>query len=187
MPEMIAAGGWHASALESDIVVDAQGRRTPGVIGRFRKHRVLDIPKSRAADEAVYREVIVCEERVKGQDDVSARHLKAHNYRDLAAKFPQAWAEFEGETLEVTGTPLEKLELGTEKVMALWCEGIRSVEDLAQTPDPVCERLGFGTKTLRAKAAAYLDGLAAQVAKPSVLKGKTRAMVMGTTAQTRLG
>lgn len=175
MPEMIMTGGWHPSVLPSDVVKDNEGRTTAGVIGRFRKHKVVDPVASRAAgwvqgmpghEEYVrYRTVVICERKSKFSPDVDTERLRAHNWKSLAARFPAAWAEFEEERLEVTGTPLAKLELPPEKIMAFWCEGIRSVEECAGMPDPICERIGLGAKDLRKRAEDYLASLDTQVPK----------------------
>lgn len=127
-----------------------------GVIGRFAYHDILDIPASKEKDEKVFQKVIVCWMKAAGSTDVSVVKVKEHNQRELTRRFSDAWRYFQGEIVEVDGTPVSALGISNTKELELQLQGITTVEQLRDLSDAGCTNVGFGTRKLRELATDYL-------------------------------
>lgn len=164
MPEIIIdADGWFKSALPDD----KNDKGTTVVLGRFLWDKIPNIPASKEADHPVYKRVLAVQHKVTGSKDVSVNKVTKENADRWINRFPEAWEAFTSldKQIKVDGTPLDlKNPDGTmaidgmspEKAKHLLMEGIRSMEDFAVTADFICERLGFGTKHMRAEVQKHL-------------------------------
>lgn len=164
MPEIIVnTDGWFKSASPSD----KNEKGVTVVLGRFRWDKIPNVPASKAADKPVYTRVLAVEHRVVGSNDISVNKVTAENSDKWINRFPEAWEAFTSldKSIKIEGTPLDlKAEDGTyvidgmspEKKAHLLMEGFRSMEEFAEAPDFVCERLGFGTKHLRSEVQKHL-------------------------------
>lgn len=124
-----------------------------GVVGRFEHYNERpDIKKSKAADEFIPLPMVVCRMKVVGDPDESVVPLKAFNKVTLIERFPDAWAAFQGEEVEVDGTPLTELGLSESKILDFRLNGASTVEQVADLSDAQCEAIGFGTRKLREAA-----------------------------------
>lgn len=126
------------------------------VVGRFKYINVLDMPKSREADEHIYKQAIGIEMRVIGSGDESFHVLKPHNEKEYRMRFPEAWKAFRGDEAPIVGTPLVEMGFDAEQIVMLQIQGISSVEQLAGASDAVCQSLGFGWRAKRDKAKTVL-------------------------------
>ena len=127
---------------------------SPNVVGRFRKDKRLDVRASREADEVRYREVIILEAKITGSPDWTPVTVKPDNQTELSRRFPQAWADFQGELVQVEGTPLQELGLDEDKIAFLQLNGVFVAEQVASLSDAQCQNFGFGFRKLREKALA---------------------------------
>lgn len=134
-----------------------------GVVGRFEvNHDRPNIPESKKADEFVPMEMIVCRMKVVTDPDESVVPVKPHNKDQLIARFPDAWKDFNGEAIEVDGTPLSELGLDENRILGFRLNAITTVEQLAVLSDAQCETAGLGTKKIRQSAQTYLAEKAGQ-------------------------
>lgn len=155
------------------------------VVGRFGTTKILDIPKSKDADEPVYKDIIVLFTRAIGNIDIPGPiKVLPDNRRDLIARFPEAWEAFSGNLVNVPGTPMDGLEASPDKITEWSLFGVVRLEHLANLSDQQCESMGFGTKAWRAKARMLL-GLAehgvpsnASAVKQSALPQAPQASVL---------
>lgn len=138
------------------------------VVGRFEWYDKLRIADSIAADEKRYTKIIVLRHKVVGTHEENVTPLKPHNEQALRERFPEAWIAFQGEAPPIKGTPLAALALPPDRVDALKIHGILTLEQVAGLSDAQCQAVGFGTRKLRADAAAKLAELrlAATAAPP---------------------
>lgn len=143
---------WFAAATEKN------------VMGRFEYYDQLDIMASKAADEKKYKQIIVCRTKVAGDQDENVLPVRDHNRAWLINRFPDAWKSFQGEVVEHKGTPLTELGMSEERVMAFQINAVYSVEQVAELSDAQCEKVGFGTRTLRQKAQELMAKRAADAA-----------------------
>lgn len=128
-----------------------------GVVGRFEHFDKLDVKKSKEADEEVYRQIVVLRTKVAGSHDVSVVPVKPHNQGELKRRFPDAWNAFQGEEVELDGTPIHKLKgITPEKAEAYMLQGIQTIEQMAEAGDNIVEILGFGARKLRERAQEQL-------------------------------
>lgn len=127
------------------------------VVARFEKNYDRpDIAKSLEADEFIPMELIVCRMKVVGDPDESVVPMKPHNKQHLIDRFPDAWRDFNGEAMEVSGTPLTELGLTEAKILDFRLNGVSTVEQVAALSDANCEAIGFGTRKLRSAAQAMI-------------------------------
>jgi hypothetical protein len=138
-----------------------------GVVGRFEFDETLpDIVKSRAADEFVPLRVTILRAKIIGDQDNTPILMNAENAQSLIKRFPEAWKAFNGEEVKLDGTPLSDLvtvnadgretRLNEDKILDFRLNGCMTVEQLAVMSDAICEKVGFGTRKLRAEAQAML-------------------------------
>ena len=135
----------------------------PNVVGRFEYQEMLDLVKSREEDREVMRKEIVLREKRKAGGDETVRRLKPGNQAAFKKRFPEAWAAFEGEHVQITGTPLGALDINADREKVFNLQGIYSVEDIANASDAVVANCGFGAMRLRTMAQELL----AEAAKPA--------------------
>lgn len=134
----------------------------PGVVGRFAYQDIIDVPASQAADEKVYKQVIVLHEKVAGSHDESVRKVMPHNQHELIKRYPDAWSHFQGQDVKVAGTPLSELvlddgsRLNEDRLLTFRLQGISTIEQLAVISDATCQAIGFGTRKLRERAQTML-------------------------------
>ena len=125
----------------------------PNLMGRFVDRPIVDQRKSEEKGENVYKMVAMLELRPKGHKDIAAHRLKPHNSEELIRRFPDSWKSYQGEQVEMTGTPLTDLPgLSPERAAGWSIVGIRTVEDLATANDAVLNNLGFGARDHQKKA-----------------------------------
>lgn len=156
------------------------------VVGRFVYVKKLNIPESLEADEHRYREIIALEHRAVGSLDVSVTPLKPHNEKELRVRFAQAWAAFQGEEVEIDGTPLSELPfLSEDQILTLKIAGVHSVEQLAGLDDARCQNLGFGWRTNRGKTQEWLTERTMAEARADRVARETRERELMEQAEAR--
>lgn len=127
------------------------------VVGRFEHFEKVDIQKSLEEDEEITRKIVVLRTKIAGSVDVSVVPVKPHNQADLKRRFPDAWDAFQGQEIEVVGTPISELEgINPDKAQVYMLNGIQTIEQMADAGDHVVEQLGFGARKLRLKAQEQL-------------------------------
>lgn len=147
------------------------------VLAQFGSVAALDIPKSKEADEPVYRQVPAVQVKVIGSSDISTHALKPANTSSFIARFPEAWAAYEGKASDVDGTPLDALEIDHTRSVKLKAAGVRSLEQLAEMSDATCANLGFGFRKLRTEAQDFLKNEAPKVVELPKKRGRPRKVV----------
>jgi hypothetical protein len=131
-------------------------RGEKGVVGRFEYYDQLDVARSKAADDYRYKKIVVLRTKVAGDQDENFLPVKPHNQDSYINRFPDAWQAFQGEETPVDGTPLTELGLTESKISAFRINAIYTVEQVADLSDAMCEKVGFGTRKLRADAQTLL-------------------------------
>lgn len=123
------------------------------VVGRFEHFDKVDVKRSLEEDEEVTRKIVVLRTKIAGSADVSVVPVKPHNQAALRKRFPDAWDAFQGEEIELDGTPIKELNgISAEKAEAYALNGIQTVEQMAEAGDHQVELLGFGARKLRQAA-----------------------------------
>ncbi len=68
-------------------------------------------------------------------------------------RFPDAWLEFQGQTIEKPGTPLEisfhEMIMSRNERQKYEMAGVTTWEEIAELSDAGCESIGFGTRKKR--------------------------------------
>jgi hypothetical protein len=142
-----------------------------GVVGYFEYFEIIDAPASLAADEERYKNAIVCYTKASGSSDVSAVKVKEGNQRELVRRFPEAWAAFQGEEVNIDGTPLSDLGIPDQRITEFQLNGVLSVEQLAELSDIACQNIGFGVRRQRGEAQDYLKDGKAGLAANKIANG----------------
>lgn len=128
----------------------------PGVVGYFEQVGIPDVPASEAADELREMPCVVLIAKPVGATDWTPVKVKPHNMQELIRRFPDAWRAFQGEHVDVGGTPLTELGMSGSDIEALRLNGITSVETMAELSDERAQALGFGKRKQRDAARAYI-------------------------------
>lgn len=148
------------------------GTPEQGVVGRFEYYDQLDIAASKLADQKIFKKIIVLRTKATSSVDESVQPVRPHNQHDFTKRFPTAWAAFQGEAVPVQGTPLAELtEISEAQTNHLRLYGISVIEQIAVLSDAGVESLGFGFRTLRSQAQAFL------AAREKIVQDKIRALV----------
>ena len=127
------------------------------VMGRFEYFDQPAIKASIDADEPRTIRIIVCRSRAAGSSDDSVVPVRPFNQHALIARFPEAWADFNGEASEQpTGTPLAEIGIDESAALNMRLYAVTSVESLAAISDAACTNVGFGSRKWREKAQAFL-------------------------------
>lgn len=142
------------------------------VVGRFRFYeQKLCVPESLEQDQPVYRKIVILEAKPVASVDVSTTPVKPHNERQLRNDYPEAWAAFQGEDPKIEGTPTTEAPfLDEDRIMFLKLNGVYVLEQLAMLSDARCQGLGFGWRTIRGKAQAFLVEKSERIARQDKIR-----------------
>lgn len=126
-----------------------------GVVGRFDYAETLDIPASHAKGEKVVKMIPVLIAKTAGDSDFQPQKVPTDPIArmEMIARFPDAWRAFQGEQMDVPGTPLSTpfrgLTMNTAEAMKFETCGVSRWEQIIDLSDAGCERVGFGSRKRR--------------------------------------
>jgi hypothetical protein len=126
-----------------------------GIVARFDLMEVYDVPASQEKGIEVFKKIPVILIKSNNSGDYVPQKVPVDPIarRKLTDRFPEAWASFQGEIVELPGSPLDGefrgMRLGQQQYLKLQMAGVSSWEQIAEFSDASCQHLGFGTQKLR--------------------------------------
>ena len=122
-----------------------------GVIGRFDYMEVLDPAASEAAGEIKNKMIPVLIAKTHLSPDYNPQKVPTDPIarKAMIDRFPEAWLEFQGQMVEVPGTPLtenfHELTMTRGEIAKYNLNSITTWEQIAELSDAGCLHVGFGT------------------------------------------
>lgn len=137
------------------------------VMGRVVEIDKVHAAKSREAGREITFKQPVMESKVAGSSDISHQQIKDWNKKEICARFPGAWEDYEASKVSTSpvpdysvtmdGTPIEKADfIPAAKREWLKLTGFITVEQLAEMNDHQMQELGQGARTWKKKAKELL-------------------------------
>jgi hypothetical protein len=138
----------------------------PNIVGRFTTARKVNVIKTKEARRngdvptggLVYDDVVVCQCKATGEQDMSVIEMKEKNTGELTRRFPLAWAEYNKQPVEIEGIPIDQLPGINPDVATFYkASGLWTIEALAKVDDGTTGRLGHGARYWIKSARAHLE------------------------------
>ncbi len=126
-----------------------------GVVGRFDYAETIDIAASNDKGEMVMKMIPVLIAKTAGDSDFQPQKVPTDPIArmEMIQRFPEAWRAFQGEQVNVPGTPLTMpfhgLTMAPSEMMKYEMNGVSRWEQIPDLSDAGCERIGFGTRKKR--------------------------------------